>query len=196
MFKSITGILAVAILSSTALVAQANSSNSYYYVSDYVAFPEKIKLGDRDHQYKPSHKVIFHLPNDYDYSKNVVLQMRIRSVNKSKYNAVYMNPDYPPFPDGGYCDSKDADTNEHRRVNYLPYAVHQVNTHHYDWSNVWTTYHKVISGDWLESGANELLLCARDSDGGTSYNLDDFYARDIVIHYRIRKSVDGEHSTD
>ena len=193
MFKSIAGVLTAVTLASTALVAQASS---YYYVSDYVAFPEKIKLGDKDHQYKPSYKVIFHLPDDYDYSKNVVLQMRIRSVNKSKYNAVYMNPDYPPSHDGGYCDSKDNDANEPQRIDYLPYATHQVNTQYYDWPNVWTTYHKVIPGDWLESGANELLLCARDSDGGTSYNLDDSYVRDVVIHYRIRKSVDEEYSTE
>ena len=109
--------------------------------------------------------------------------MRIRSVNRSKYNAVYMNPDYPPYPDGDYCGSKDNDANEYQRVDYLPYATHEYN----GWSNVWTMYHKVIPGDRLESGANELLLCARDSDGGTSYNLDDSYIQDVVIHYRIRK---------
>ncbi len=193
MFKSIVGILAAVTLSSTALLAQASS---YYYVSDYVAFPEKIKLGDKDQYYKPSHKMMFHLPDDYDYSKNVVLQMRIRSVNKSKYNAMYMNPDYPPYPDGDYCGSKDNDANEHQRVDYLPYAVHQVDTQYGDWSNVWTMYHKVIPGDWLKSGANELLLCARDSDGSTSYNLDDFYVRDIVIHYRIRKGADEEYAPE
>lgn len=179
MFKPIVGILAAVTLSSTALATQEN----YYYVSDYIAFPEKIKLGDKDQYYKPSHKVIFYLPDDYDYSKNVVLQMRIRSVNRSKYNAVYMNPDYPPYPDGDYCGSKDNDANEHQRVDYLPYATHEYN----GWSNVWTMYHKVIPGDRLESGANELLLCARDSDGGTSYDLDDSYVQDVVIHYRIRK---------
>lgn len=187
MFKSIATVLAAITLGSTALVAQANPSSDgrYYNVSDYLTFPEEVKLGD-DHDHKPSHTVTFHLPNDYDGTKNVILQMRIRSVNKSQYNAVYVNPDFSRF-NGEYCDPVHRDGNEHQRVDYLPYAVHDTWDGHQEWRNVWSTYHKVIPGHRLQPGANELLVCARDSDGNTSHDLDKFYVQDIALHYRILK---------
>jgi hypothetical protein len=39
----------------------------------------------------------------------------------------------------------------------------------------------------LESGDNYLLICARNKHGASEHNLDNFYVKDIVLHYREQK---------
>ena len=186
MLKKLTaGMLAALTLGSTALVAEELVfpviDGPFYTVSDYVTFPGEVKLGGEP-DYTPSHRVTFHLTSGYDSAKNVILQMRIRSTNKSQYNAVYVNPEFPP-PEGDYCDSVHADANEDWRVDFLPYSVHEAWNGHQSWSNVWTTYHKVIPGHLLRLGENEVVICARNPHGDTSHDLDKFYVQDIAIHY-------------
>ena len=132
----------------------------------------QIELGDWQ-GYKPWRLVRFYLPRDFDPHSNVVLQMNVRSTNKSQYNAIYLNPDFVPGEWEG-CDPIHSDRNEHRRIDFLPYVEHEQ----------WSVYHKATSGAYLQPGDNDLLVCARTAHGKGTHELDNFYLNDIVLQYR------------
>ena len=48
----------------------------------------------------------------------------------------------------------------------------------------WAVYHQVVEGTSLRPGDNVLLVCSRNEHGGGRHDLDNFYLKDIVLHYR------------
>ena len=143
--------------------------------SDYKVIREQtVMVGEwEDHQ--PAYLIRFYVPKDYDPNYKAVLQMNVSSTNKSKYNALYLNPGYVPGEFEG-CDSINQDRNEQFRIGTLPYVEHER----------WAVYHQVIDGAeaYLKPGDNYLLVCARNEQGETWGELDNFYLKDIVLHYR------------
>ena len=137
--------------------------------SDYkVISKHEIKAGDWDH-HQPTSVIRFYLPENFDWNYAAVLQMNIRSTNKSRYNAIYLNPGH----DFRGCEAVQHDRFQHVRE-FLPHSPHK---------HV-RVFHKIIEGERLKSGTNELVVCARDKHGETQHNLDNFYLSDIVLHYR------------
>jgi hypothetical protein len=178
MVKSITTLIAAATFASAALADGPYVLN----VSDFKSSPGEVKLGEWN-GHKAWHAVRFELPDNYDPTTDGVLQMGVRSTNKSPYNAVYVNPEYLPY-DGEPCDAADQDGLDPWLFDYLPYTDHNAPDHHHE--NIWSTYHRVIPSHLLKPGEeNIILVCARNRDGGTYDHRDNFYIRDIVLHYRI-----------
>ncbi|MEE4378392.1 MAG: Kazal-type serine protease inhibitor [Candidatus Competibacteraceae bacterium] len=141
--------------------------------SDYKVIREKtVMVGEwKDHQ--PGYLIRFYMPSDYDSSYKTVLQMNISSTNKSSYNSLYLNPEFVPGEFEG-CDSIHQDRNENYRIGSLPYVEHER----------WAVHHEVVEGKYLKPGDNYLLVCARNHHGDTWGDLDNFYLKDIVLHYR------------
>ncbi|NJN46516.1 MAG: hypothetical protein HC808_08585 [Candidatus Competibacteraceae bacterium] len=159
-------------------------ADSEFTVSDYVVIKdnnsedsfnseESINMGEWD-GHRAWKAIYFELPENYDHNYYAVLQLNVNSTNKSKYNAIYLNP--PSFDPGffGGCDDIHNDQYEDYRVDYLPYADH----------DYWRFYHKTFPGSELNSGWNTLLICARNHQGEVWGDLDNFYLKDIVLHYR------------
>jgi hypothetical protein len=175
---------AIATLAVTASFSSAALANDGYYlnVSDYQSHAGEYKLGDW-YEHKAWYAVRFYLPYNYDPKTDGVLQMGLRSTNKSPYNAIYVNPEYLPH-EGQPCDSTHQDGLDPWLFDYLPYSEHDAPDHHSE--NIRSTYHRVIPGHLLKPGEeNVILICARNRDGETYYDLDNFYFRDMVLHYRI-----------
>ncbi len=137
-----------------------------------VIHKETVRLGDWD-QHRPAAVLRFYLPKDFDYRSQVVLQMNVTSTNLSQHNAIYLNPEFTPGEFDG-CDAIDQDRNESSRIAVLPYVDH----------DRWQVYHQVIEGTHLQPGDNYLLVCSRNAQGGGRHDLDNFYLKDIVLHYR------------
>ncbi len=164
--KGIIGIVlgAASILGGTELAMAA---------SDYkVIHKQKVAIGDWEH-HQPWYLMRFYLPKDFDPNYHTVLQMNISSTNKSKYNAIYLNPDVVPGEFNG-CDPIGQDRNEAERIGWLPYVHH----------NRWHVYHKIVDGAYLQPGDNYLLVCSRNQHGHGGQHLDSYYLEDIVLHYR------------
>lgn len=141
--------------------------------SDYkVIHKDPILLGDWDH-HRPAAVIRFYMPKDFDARSKVVLQMNISSTNLSTHNALYLNPEFVPGEYDG-CDAIDQDRNEPSRIASLPYVDHER----------WAVYHQVVEGSRLHPGDNYLLVCSRNQHGDGRYDLDNFYLKDIVLHYR------------
>ncbi|MEE4379042.1 MAG: Kazal-type serine protease inhibitor [Candidatus Competibacteraceae bacterium] len=141
--------------------------------SDYKIIREQpIKVGEWE-EHQPGYLIRFYLPKDYDPSYKAVLQMKVNSTNKSSYNALYLNPEFVPGEFEG-CDSIYQDRNESSYIGSLPYVEHER----------WAVHHQVVEGNYLKPGNNYLLVCARNEHGETWGNLDNFYLKDIVLHYR------------
>ncbi len=137
-----------------------------------VIHKETVRRGDWD-QHRPAAVLRFYLPKDFDYRSQVVLQMNVNSTNLSQHNAIYLNPEFTPGEFDG-CDAIDQDRNESSRIAVLPYVDH----------DRWQVYHQVIEGTHLQPGDNYLLVCSRNAQGGGRHDLDNFYLKDIVLHYR------------
>ena len=164
--KSLIGIVlgAASLLGATAPALAA---------SDYkVIHKDPILLGDWDH-HRPAAVIRFYMPKNFDSRSRVVLQMNVNSTNLSKHNAIYLNPEFTPGEFDG-CDAIDQDRNANSRIASLPYADH----------DRWQVYHQVIEGGYLRPGNNYLLICSRNEHGDGWNNLDNFYLKDIVLHYR------------
>ena len=158
------GVASVICLSET-----ASAASDYKVIAEHI-----IKLGDRQH-HEPWQEVRFYLPRNFDPNSRVVLQMNIRSTNKSKYSAIYLNPQ----TEGEFeaCDPVSHDRDKHTRVDFLPRSKHAE----------WKMYHKVIDGEYLQAGDNYLLICSRNQHGKGRRELDNFYVKDIVLQYRERQ---------
>lgn len=164
--KSLIGIVlgAASLLGATAPALAA---------SDYkVIHKDPILLGDWDH-HRPAAVIRFYMPKNFDSRSRVVLQMNVNSTNLSKHNAIYLNPEFTPGEFDG-CDAIDQDRNANSRIASLPYVDH----------DRWQVYHQVIEGGYLRPGNNYLLICSRNEHGDGWSNLDNFYLKDIVLHYR------------
>ena len=141
--------------------------------SDYkVIRQDPVLLGDWEH-HQPWMLLKFYVPKDVDRNAKVVLQMNVNSTNLSPQNALYLNPNVIPGDFEG-CDSIHQDRNETSRIALLPYVDHER----------WQAYHQVVEGGYLHAGDNYLLVCSRNEHGDGRGNLDNFYLKDIVLHYR------------
>lgn len=152
------------------LLATLSCTGSVFAASDYVFIYEKEILVGQDKGYSPYRILKFHLPDSFDKHSSVVLQMNIKSTNKSLYNAVYFNAPHS----SGVCDAYNHDGYLDYRVGALPYSDHEK----------WKVYHKVLHAKHLVPGENTLLICSRNAQGETSHELDNFFVKDIVLHYR------------
>jgi hypothetical protein len=166
--NSIAGLV-IGLVSTLGVSGTASAASDYKVIAD-----QKIQMGDWDH-HNAFEVVRFHLPESFDAHKQVVLQMNIRSTNKSQYNAIYLASGITDDFEG--CDSIGHDRNEQARVDFLPKSSHKQ----------WSAYHKVVEGQHLQPGDNYLLICARNKYGESDYELDNFYVKDIVLHYREEK---------
>lgn len=158
------------VLGTAALLASATpalATSSYKVIRK-----DAVLLGDWD-QHRPAAAIRFHLPEDFDDRSQVVLQMNVSSTNLSKHNAIYLNPEFMPGEFDG-CDAIDQDRNEPSRIAALPHVDHER----------WAVYHQVIEGARLRPGDNYLLVCSRNARGDGRHDLDNFYLKDIVLHYR------------
>ena len=167
--KGIIG-LACGLVSLLGMGEPASAASDYKVIAKH-----KVAMGDWDH-HKSWRVIRFYLPKDFDSNYDAVLQMNVRSTNNSKYNAIYLNPEFSLDEFEG-CDPADHDRNRHTRVEYLPHAGHKQ----------WITYHKTIAGDSLQPGDNYMLICSRNKHGGGVHEVDNFYLKDIVLHYREYK---------
>ncbi len=156
-------------------------------VSDFVvvtdpATPtdEPIALGEWE-GHRPWKALTFEVPEDFGTNRlrqpyELVVQLNLSSTNKSKYNALYLNPEgFSPRTFRG-CDDVQSDLYEPERIGFLPYVEHEH----------WDFYHQALPSSNLRPGENILLICARNEHGGGWGDLDNFYLKDIVLHYRKR----------
>ena len=158
------------VLGATALLgsaAPALAASNYKVIHQY-----PVLLGDWEH-HRPAAVIRFYVPKDFDARAPVVLQMNVNSTNLSKHNALYLNPEFVPGEFDG-CDAIDQDRNEPSRIALLPPVDHER----------WAVYHQVIEGTHLQPGDNYLLVCSRNEHGDGRHDLDNFYLKDIVLHYR------------
>jgi hypothetical protein len=182
---------AIATLAVTAGFSSAAQADDGYKlnVSDYQSRAGEFRMGYWD-GHSAWQAVRFDLPWNYDPTTDGVLQMGVRSSNKSPFNAIYVNPEYLPY-DGQPCDPRDQDGLDSWLFDYLPYTEHDAPDHRNE--NIWSTYHRVIPGYLLKPGEeNVILICARNRDGGTYGELDNFFVRDIVLHYRLAFDLNPE----
>ena len=156
-------------------------------VSDFVvvtdpatATGEPMALGEWE-GHRPWKALTFEIPEDFGPNRlrqpyELVVQLNLSSTNKSKYNALYLNPEgFSPRTFRG-CDDVQSDLYEPERIGFLPYVEHEH----------WDFYHQALPASNLRSGENVLLICARNEHGGGWGDLDNFYLKDIVLHYRKR----------
>ena len=187
MRTTLKNVVALGLASFIGFSGQAVAETSVR-VSDYVVIKESegsfnseesINMGEWN-GHSAWKAIYFYLPENYgqeysnpDYYDYAVLQLNVNSTNKSKYNAIYLNPN--GFSDSSFqgCDDIHNDQYENYRLDYLPYADH----------DYWRFYHKTFSGSELRPGENVMLVCARNHHGEVWGDLDNFYLKDIVIHY-------------
>jgi len=150
------------------VVIKDKSSEQFYY--DY---EEPIKMGEWD-DHSSWKALYFELPEDFNQKYDAVLQLNVSSTNKSQYNAIYFNPKGFSSESFQGCDDIQNDFYEDYRFDYLPYADH----------DYWRFYHKTFPGFDLYPGKNVMLICARNHHGEVWGELDNFYLKDIVLHYR------------
>ncbi len=164
------GVIAVVfgLVATLGMIGNASAASDYKVISKKV-----VAMGEWDH-HQAWRVIRFYLPKNFDSYYNAVLQMNISSTNKSQYSALYLNPYELPGHEFEGCSSIDSDRNEHERVDYLPTVPHKK----------WQVYHKTIDGNRLQAGDNYLLVCSRNKHGEGEYELDNFYLKDIVLHYR------------
>lgn len=161
------------VLGATALLGSAAPALA---ASNYkVIHQETVRLGDWEH-HQPAALIRFYVPKDFDARSQVVLQMNVSSTNRSKHNALYLNPEFVPGEFAG-CDAIHQDRNEHSRIASLPHVDH----------DRWQVYHQVVEGAHLQPGDNYLLVCSRNAHGDGWHDLDNFYLKDLVLHYREYK---------
>ena len=114
-----------------------------------------------------------------------MIQFKVRSTNKSPYNAAYLVhwDDSGALDELTPCDPIDNDNLRDSLVDYLPYAPHQERHNNRDWPNSWRTFHAVVPIQAAEGQA--LVVCSRDKNGNMVGDLDNFYIKDVVIHYQV-----------
>ncbi|MFZ1742830.1 MAG: hypothetical protein WAT93_08240 [Pontixanthobacter sp.] len=156
-------------------------------VSDFVLVTDpntpsdqSIALGEWE-GHRPWKALTFTVPEDFGPNNlrqpyEVVLQLNLSSTNKSPYNALYLNPEGFSSRTFRGCDDVQNDRYEPERIGFLPYVNHED----------WRVYHKTMTSSNLRPGENVLLICARNEQGGGGNDLDNFYLKDIVLHYRKR----------
>jgi hypothetical protein len=162
--------ISLSMLIGLSMLTMNSISKTALAASDYVfIYEHEVYLG-QDEGHSPYRVLKFYLPDTFDKHSPVVLQMNIRSTNKSKYNAVYFNAPHS----SGTCDAYAHDGYHDYRVGQLYYSDHEK----------WEVYHKVLHPKHLSPGENTLLLCARNEHGEVSHELDNYFVKDIVLHYR------------
>ncbi len=161
---------AFSMIISLSVFAMISSTGPVLAASDYVfIYGKEVHLG-QDTGHSPSRILKFHLPGTFDKRSPVILQMNIKSTNKSVYNAVYFNAPHT----GGKCHRYTHDDYRDYRVGPLNYSDHEK----------WQVYHMALHAKHLTSGENTLLICSRNKFGEVSHDLDNFFIKDIVLHYR------------
>ncbi|NJN47538.1 MAG: hypothetical protein HC808_14875 [Candidatus Competibacteraceae bacterium] len=183
MRTTLKNVLALGLVGFVGFTGQA-FAESEFTVSDHVVIKENhseesfnseesINMGDWD-GHSSWKAIYFELPESYDSDYYAVLQLNVNSTNKSQYNAIYLNPE--GFSGGSFsgCDDIHHDQYENYRLAYLPYADH----------DYWRFYHKTFPGFELRPGKNVMLICARNHQGEVWGDLDNYYLKDIAIHYR------------
>lgn len=173
-------------------MAQSSQSSLYLTVSDFILIhdantssAQPIAMGEWE-GHSAWKAMNFDVPEDFGPTNmnqpyELVLQLNVSSTNKSKYNALYLNPE--GFTTQGFngCDDAQNDRYESERMTYLPEVAH----------DHWAFYHRTFHFSKLRPGRNVLLICARNSQGGGWGELDNFYLKDIVLHYRKRIPFSG-----
>ncbi len=156
----------VGLASAVGLVGPAAASSDYKIIAQH-----EIAVGTWE-GHEPWTLVRFHLPRNFDEAARTVLQMNVRSTNKSRYSTVYLNPGNVDWFEG--CDSSHHDRYREYRVDDLPYAPHKQ----------WRAFHTTVDGSMMRPGDNYLLICSRNKHGEVDHAVDNFYVKNIVVHYR------------
>ena len=90
------------------------------------------------------------------------------------YNEIFVNPANP------VCHSNNSDTTNQ------PASIGLIED--YDavaaMENDWFTEHRTFRSNLLNAGSNTIMVCARNVNGDLSGNLDDFWIRHVVLHYK------------
>ncbi|MCP5419411.1 MAG: hypothetical protein H6970_08680 [Gammaproteobacteria bacterium] len=177
---------ALALIGFSSIMTPAIAGSKYHTVSDFLALLEDDTRYNYDYErtinlgawefHSPWKVLHFYLPDDFDPTYEAVLQLNINSTNKSQYNALYLNP--MGFDENSFsgCSSAQQDNYAEERLTWLPYVDH----------DHWQFFHKTFTGFRLHPGENVLLICSRTPQGDSWGELDNFYLKDIVLHYRKR----------
>jgi len=156
-------------------------------VSDFVLVTDPstpsgqpIALGEWE-GHRPWKAITFEIPEDFGPNRlrqpyELVVQLNLSSTNKSRYNALYLNPEGFSSQNFRGCDDRQNDRYESERIAYLPEVAH----------DHWDFFHHTLPTSNLRPGKNLLLICSRNSHGEGWGDLDNFYLKDIVLHYRKR----------
>lgn len=163
------------ILLKTAVVMAATialAPSISHATSDYVV----IQRGGSDLNDATNQAVLeFDLPNTVLISgataNSAALVLEVDG-GEFSFNEMYINPA------NENCDNDASDGNDAQSIGNI--------RRHEDPSSkneVFTSV-KTFSSSLLTSGTNTLLICARNSSGGDSGNIDDFEVRNIMLHYK------------
>ena len=106
-------------------------------------------------------------------SNRAVLEYQIYN-SQWDLNEIYVNPASP------VCHSNNSDT-----INQ-PASIGLIED--YDavaaMENDWFTEHRTFRSNLLNAGSNTIMVCARGEGEDPSGNLDDFWIRHVVLHYK------------
>lgn len=187
-----------------ALTAATFTTPLAYAGSDYKVIKDgEVRLGD-DANALAKGRFTFSLPDNFDTTQKVILQMRVRgaAMPTSAGNAVftkhsvYLNPTNAslnaPGTDGCREDSAtnpDLQANVDTRINFI--ESHRT----IEGANEAFVQHQVLSGSKFTVGNNLLVICPRDSNGRVdtpgnsaddSVAVDDFLVSEIVLEFKTK----------
>jgi hypothetical protein len=188
------------------LTAATFTSPLAYAASDYKVIKDgEVRLGDdADFSALAKGRFSFTLPDNYDNTQKVVLQMRVRgaamptSVENPVFtkHSVYLNPTNvslsAPGGDGCREDSEaipDLPENVNARINRI--ESHRT----IEAANEAFLQHQILSGSKFNVGSNLLVICPRDSNGrvdtpgnsaDNSVAVDDFSVSEIVLQFKTK----------
>jgi len=187
-----------------ALTAATFTSPLAYAASDYKVIKDgEVRLGD-DANALAKGRFSFTLPDNYDNTQKVVLQMRVRgaamptSLENPVFtkHSVYLNPTNASLSatggDGCREDSTaipDLQENVNARINFI--ESHRT----IEDANEAFLQHQVLSGSKFSVGNNLLVICPRDSNGRVdtpghsaddSVAVDDFLVSEIVLQFKTK----------
>ena len=103
-----------------------------------------------------------------------ILQYKVQNVEDG-HNEIYINPT------SQVCTRNNRDIHQSRSIGIIEDYDADA-----DMKDDYFSEFKTIRSSLLRTGRNTIMICARNSGGGVSGGLDDFYVREMAIHYKTR----------
>ena len=200
MKKMTKTLMAVALTAATFTTPLAYAGSDYKVIKD-----GEVRLGDdADFGALAKGRFSLTLPDNYDNTQKVILQMRVRGAAMPTpvanpvftKHSVYLNPTNVGLSAPGYDGCREDSEELQDLPENVNARINRIESHRtIEFANEAFLQHQVLSGNKFKVGENLLVICPRngsgkvDTPGSSTDNhveVDDFSVSEIVVQFKTK----------